>query len=198
VSHLQTRRDPTRESDRDTGARWGHRRHPGVPARVCDNCGEEYLDETTRAELLPSSRSGPPVCVQCREGLSRDQAALERGRSLPGVGVRRREVVHQDVVGARRGGELRVVAARDGRVRQLDVVAGIVEDFRGAEDRVVAGPDLEQQGRGGSPGASSYCGGKRTICDPTLRSTSAPTSYTRPVGRAPLRASARVSQSGVT
>jgi YgiT-type zinc finger domain-containing protein len=24
----------------------------GVPARVCDNCGEEYLDETTTADLL--------------------------------------------------------------------------------------------------------------------------------------------------
>jgi YgiT-type zinc finger domain-containing protein len=27
----------------------------GVPARVCDNCGEEYLDEATTAALLETA-----------------------------------------------------------------------------------------------------------------------------------------------
>ena len=29
----------------------------GVPARVCDNCGEEYLDGTTTAELLKTAEA---------------------------------------------------------------------------------------------------------------------------------------------
>jgi hypothetical protein len=52
MCNLQTARDPTRKGDRDTGARSGHRRNPGVPARVCDNCGEKYVEQTTTAELL--------------------------------------------------------------------------------------------------------------------------------------------------
>ena len=36
----------------------------GVPARVCDNCGEEYLDETTTAELLKTADAAAQAGVQ--------------------------------------------------------------------------------------------------------------------------------------
>ena len=36
----------------------------GVPARVCDNCGEEYLDGTTTAELLKTADAAAQAGVQ--------------------------------------------------------------------------------------------------------------------------------------
>ena len=40
----------------------------GVPARVCDNCGETYLDDTTTARLLElaeeAARSGVQVDIR--------------------------------------------------------------------------------------------------------------------------------------
>ena len=40
----------------------------GVPARVCDNCGEEYVDETTSRRLLEiveaAARGGVQVDVR--------------------------------------------------------------------------------------------------------------------------------------
>jgi YgiT-type zinc finger domain-containing protein len=36
----------------------------GVPARVCDNCGEEHLDETTTAELLETADAAAQAGVQ--------------------------------------------------------------------------------------------------------------------------------------
>jgi YgiT-type zinc finger domain-containing protein len=36
----------------------------GVPARVCDNCGEEYLDETMTAELLKTADAAAQTGVQ--------------------------------------------------------------------------------------------------------------------------------------
>jgi len=35
-----------------------------VPARVCDNCGEEYLDGTTTAELLKTADAAAQAGVQ--------------------------------------------------------------------------------------------------------------------------------------
>lgn len=32
----------------------------GVPANVCDNCGERYFDETTTGELLRQSKALSP------------------------------------------------------------------------------------------------------------------------------------------
>ncbi len=50
----------------------------GVPARVCSNCGEEYVDEPTTARLLEvaeqAARSGVEVEV-------RDYAGLESSPS---------------------------------------------------------------------------------------------------------------------
>jgi len=50
----------------------------GVPARVCSNCGEEYVDELTTARLLEvaeqAARSGVEVEV-------RDYAGLESSPS---------------------------------------------------------------------------------------------------------------------
>lgn len=36
----------------------------GVPASVCDNCGEEYLDEVTTAALLKTADSAAQAGVQ--------------------------------------------------------------------------------------------------------------------------------------
>lgn len=36
----------------------------GVPARVCDNCGEQHLDETTTAGLLKRADAAAQVGVQ--------------------------------------------------------------------------------------------------------------------------------------
>jgi YgiT-type zinc finger domain-containing protein len=36
----------------------------GVPARVCDNCGEEYLDERTTTELLKTADAAAQAGVQ--------------------------------------------------------------------------------------------------------------------------------------
>jgi YgiT-type zinc finger domain-containing protein len=36
----------------------------GVPARVCENCGEEYLDRTTTAELLKTAEAAAQAGVQ--------------------------------------------------------------------------------------------------------------------------------------
>ena len=40
----------------------------GVPAQVCDNCGEEYVDERTTAELLvkveSEARAGTEINVR--------------------------------------------------------------------------------------------------------------------------------------
>jgi hypothetical protein len=73
---------PTREGDRDTGARWGHRPHPGVPARVCDNCGEEYLDETTTAELLKTANAAAQAGVDRVRSATRGSCD-HRQSSLP-------------------------------------------------------------------------------------------------------------------
>lgn len=35
----------------------------GVPARVCDNCGEEYVDETTTSRLLRIAEEAGKVGV---------------------------------------------------------------------------------------------------------------------------------------
>lgn len=35
-----------------------------VPARVCPNCGEEYLDETTTAQLLQSAEAAARAGAQ--------------------------------------------------------------------------------------------------------------------------------------
>lgn len=36
----------------------------GVPARVCDDCGEDYLDEATTAELLETADAAAQAGVQ--------------------------------------------------------------------------------------------------------------------------------------
>ena len=36
----------------------------GVPARVCGDCGEEYVDERTTAELLQTADAAAQVGVQ--------------------------------------------------------------------------------------------------------------------------------------
>lgn len=36
----------------------------GVPARVCDNCGEEYIDETTSERLLEIAEAAVKAGVQ--------------------------------------------------------------------------------------------------------------------------------------
>ena len=36
----------------------------GVPARVCANCGEEYVDEETAARLLKTAEEAAQVGVQ--------------------------------------------------------------------------------------------------------------------------------------
>jgi YgiT-type zinc finger domain-containing protein len=36
----------------------------GVPARVCDNCGEQHLDETTAAGLLKTADAAAQAGVQ--------------------------------------------------------------------------------------------------------------------------------------
>jgi len=36
----------------------------GVPARVCDNCGEEYLDEATTEALLKTADAAAQAGVQ--------------------------------------------------------------------------------------------------------------------------------------
>ena len=36
----------------------------GVPARVCGNCGEEYIDEPTTAELLKTADAAAQAGVQ--------------------------------------------------------------------------------------------------------------------------------------
>jgi len=36
----------------------------GVPASVCDNCGEEYLDEVTTAALLKTADAAAQAGVQ--------------------------------------------------------------------------------------------------------------------------------------
>jgi YgiT-type zinc finger domain-containing protein len=35
----------------------------GVPARVCDNCGEEYVEETTLVELLKTAAAAAQTGV---------------------------------------------------------------------------------------------------------------------------------------
>jgi hypothetical protein len=49
----------------------------GCP-RVCDNCGEEYLDETTTAELLNTA----DAAAQARTGV---QQARDEGRRHAGA-----------------------------------------------------------------------------------------------------------------
>lgn len=36
----------------------------GVPAEVCDNCGEEYVDEATTARLLKTAEQAAEAGVQ--------------------------------------------------------------------------------------------------------------------------------------
>ena len=36
----------------------------GVPARVCTNCGEEYVDEETTASLLKSASEAARIGIQ--------------------------------------------------------------------------------------------------------------------------------------
>lgn len=36
----------------------------GVPARICDNCGEEYIDETTSERLLEIAEEAVKAGVQ--------------------------------------------------------------------------------------------------------------------------------------
>ncbi len=36
----------------------------GVPAEVCDNCGEEYVDEATTARLLQTAEQAAEAGVQ--------------------------------------------------------------------------------------------------------------------------------------
>jgi hypothetical protein len=72
----------------DTGARWRHRCHPGVPARVCDNCGEEYLDETMTAELLKTADAAAQAGVQggrprLRRGVGRQPGRRSTHRLEP-------------------------------------------------------------------------------------------------------------------
>jgi YgiT-type zinc finger domain-containing protein len=56
--------DAAGKGDRDAGAGGATVVIRGVPARVCGNCGEEYIDEPTTAELLKTADAAAQAGVQ--------------------------------------------------------------------------------------------------------------------------------------
>jgi hypothetical protein len=64
MRNLQTRRYSTRDSHSDLIQEILTLVVKGVPAQVCENCGEEYADEATTARLLQMAEEVAQAGVQ--------------------------------------------------------------------------------------------------------------------------------------
>jgi hypothetical protein len=64
MRNLQTRRYSTRDSHSDLIQEILTLVVKGVPAQVCENCGEEYADEATTARLLQVAEEAAQTGVQ--------------------------------------------------------------------------------------------------------------------------------------